>query len=181
MLKKTILWTLYAAFVGVLIFGAINRTTAKTSGDDRLQTGPAAEREAAGNLESGGNGNAHGQEEAASPQLDEPVGHEDGEIEGHDTAEHEWVTLTGTVSSILPRGMVVAESSGQLIEIARRPWRFAQEQGFVPNIGDQVTLDGFYENGEFEAACLTDSTNGQIVYLRDETGHPLWASGGSDQ
>jgi len=36
MLKKIILWTLFAAFVGILIFGAINRTTAKIGADNGL-------------------------------------------------------------------------------------------------------------------------------------------------
>jgi len=72
----------------------------------------------------------------------------------------------------------VAATGGQHIEVIRRPWRFAKEQGFAPQVGDHVTLDSFYENGEFEIACITDLTNGQTVYLRDETGHPLWASGG---
>ncbi|MBL7161481.1 MAG: hypothetical protein ISS57_02670 [Anaerolineales bacterium] len=176
MLKKIILWTLYAAFVGVLIFGAVNRTTTKIGNDDGVLNGNAAERELAQNLESGQNGQTYGQEDAAASQQDAPAGYDENEHEGQ-VAEHEWMTLTGTVSSILPRGMFVAESDGQHIEITRRPWRFAQEQGFAPQVGDQVTLDGFYENEEFEAACLTDLTNGQIVYLRDDAGHPLWADG----
>ena len=182
MIKKIILWTLYAAFVGILIFGAINRTTAKIGDDDGLQASNAAEREAAGNLESGENGNAYGQEDIAVPQPDESASYEeDGEIEGHDTAEHEWVTLTGTISSIISRGMTVAAIDGQHLEVIRRPWRFALERGFTPQVGDQVTLDGFYEDGKFEVAIITDLTNGQTVYLRDEAGHPLWASGGGNQ
>lgn len=180
MLKKIILWTFYAAFVGVLIFGAVNRTMVKVGDDGGVQNGNAVERALARNLESEQNDQTYGQKDSAAPQLDGIVGDGNVEIEGHDTAEHEWVTLTGTVSSIIPRGMTVAASNGQQIEVTRKPWRFAQEQGFAPQVGDQITLDGFYENGEFEAACLNDLTNGQIVYLRDETGHPLWASGGSD-
>ena len=52
------------------------------------------------------------------------------------------------------------------------------KQGFAPDVGDQVTLDGFYENGEFEVTFIANLTNDQTVYLRDETGHPLWASSG---
>lgn len=194
MIKKIILWTLYAGFVGTLIFGAINRTTAKIGADDGVQTGNAAEQETAGNLGNRENGNAYGQEEtassqldepdenedAAAPQPDEPASHEENELEGHATSEHEWAILTGTISSIIPRGMIVAVTSGQQIEVARRPWRFAQEQGFAPQLGDQVTLDGFYEDGTFETAVITDLSSGQSVYLRDEAGHPLWAAGGGN-
>ena len=169
MLKKIVLWTLYVAFVGVLIFGALNRTSAKLS-DDNGRNPHAVERDSAWSQDSGGNSNAHGQEEGPS--------HEDDDHEAHGSPEREWITLTGAVSSILPRGMVVAASDGQHIEVARRTWRYALEQGFIAIVGEQVTLDGFYENGEFETACLTNLTNGQIVHLRDETGHPLWASGG---
>jgi hypothetical protein len=176
MLKKIILWTLYSAFVGVLVFGAINRTLLKTGDIDGVLKGNAAERETADNHESEKNSNTLGQEDSAAPQVEGIVRYGNGESESHETTEHVWVTLTGTVSSILPRGMVVAESDGQLIEVTRRSWRYAQGQGFAPRIGDQVMLEGFYENGEFETGCITDLTNGQIVYLRDEMGHPLWAS-----
>ena len=175
MLKKILLWIFYTAFVGVLIFGALNRTMVKV-GDDGAQNSNASERELARNLE---NRQTYGKEDSAASHPDTSVEYKENE---HDVqvAEHEWVALTGEVSSILPRGMVVTDADGRQIEIARRPWRFAQEQGFAPQVGDQVTLDGFYENGEFEAARLTNTTNGQIVYLRDDAGHPLWASGGSD-
>lgn len=72
MLKKITLWTLYLAFVGMLILGAINRTTA-ILGDDH-----------------GWNAN--------TTKLD-LAGHEDDDHEAHGSPEHEWITLTGTVSS----------------------------------------------------------------------------------
>jgi len=157
MLKKIVLWTLYTAFVGVLIIGALNRTVAKNGGDDSAL-----------------NGVADRQFVSSAQNLSQPVKGSNNENNAHDDTEHEWVTITGTVSSILPRGMLVADDAGQLIEVARRTWRFAQEQGFTPQIADQVVLDGFYERGEFELARLTNLTNGQTVSLRDELGHPLW-------
>ena len=181
MIKKIILWTLYAAFIGILIFGAINRTTAKIGDDDSLQTGNAAEREAAGNSESEEHGSAYGQKDIATPQPDESANYEENKHESHETAKHEWVTLTGTISSIISRGMTVAATDGQHPEVTRHPWRFALERGFTPQVGDQVTLDGFYEDGKFEIAVITDLTNGQTVYLRDEAGHPLWAASGGNQ
>jgi len=159
MLKKFILWTLYAAFVGMIILAAINRTMVKIWDNDSVLST-----------------NVNAQNDNVAPQLGAAVVGENKEHENQDTTEYEWVTLVGTVSSILPRGMIVADADGQLIEVVRRSWRFAQEQGFAPQIGDQVTLDGFYEHGEFEVACLTDLNNGQSVCLRDETGQPLWGS-----
>ncbi|MEN8173638.1 MAG: hypothetical protein ABFS03_12265 [Chloroflexota bacterium] len=159
MLKKIFLWTLYLIFVGILILGAINRTTVKIVDNDRGQTS-----------------SQDSPVDYAPSQLGEINGSKDDQNSDHDTPESDWLTFTGTVLSIIPRGMVVADTDGHLIEVARRAWRFAQEQGFSPQIGDQITLDGFYENGVFEAACITDLDNGQSVCLRDETGHPLWGS-----
>jgi len=157
MLKKIVLWTLYAAFVTVLIIGALNRTVAKNVDDNRAP-----------------NSSANDHIDPSTQHQNEKIASSSNENAGHDEIEHDWMTLTGTVSSILPRGMVVAEDGGQLIEITRRPWRFAQEQGFAPQVADQVALVGFYEGGEFELARLTNLTNGQTVSLRDELGHPLW-------
>ncbi len=157
MLKKIVLWTLYAAFVAVLIIGGFNRTVAKNGGDDSAL-----------------NGVADRQFDPSAQNLSQTDKGRNNENNAQDDSEHEWVTITGTVSSILPRGMLVAEDGGQLIEVARRTWRFAQEQSFTPQIGDQIALVGFYEGGEFELAHLTNLTNGQTVSLRDELGHPLW-------
>jgi len=100
MLKKIILWTFYAAFIGVLVFGAVNRTLSKTGEIDGVGKGNAAERETADNHEIGKN-NTIGQEDSAAPQLGGSVGYGNGESESHETTEHDWVTLTGTVSNIL--------------------------------------------------------------------------------
>ncbi|MBE9524357.1 MAG: hypothetical protein IMY76_04610 [Chloroflexi bacterium] len=162
MLKKIVLWSLYVAFVGVLIIGALNRTVAKNTDDNRAP-----------------NSSANDHIDSSTQHQDETIESSRDENAVHDETEYDWMTLTGTVSSILPRGMLVAEDDGQLIEVARRTWRFAQEQGFAPQIGDQVVLDGFYEGGEFELARLTNLTNGQTVSLRDQTGHPLWEGGGN--
>jgi hypothetical protein len=74
--------------------------------------------------------------------------------------------------------LVVQTSSGEQVTMENRPWWFAQEQGFSAQVGDQVALVGFYENGDFEAGQISDSTNGQTVLVRDESGRPLWAGRG---
>jgi len=50
---KLFLSTLSAGFVGIPIFGVINRTSAKIGDDNGFQAVNAAEREAAGNPGSG--------------------------------------------------------------------------------------------------------------------------------
>ena len=158
MLKKITLWIFYAALVGLLIFGAVNRTKVKIGDSDSHIT----------EADSGGkNESADGLEGADDPQDSSPA----------EESEHDMVTLTGTVASLTSHEMIVTTPDDQSVEVARRPWRFAQEQGFEPEVGDQLRLEGFYENGEFEVSALTDLTKGQSVAIRDETGHPLWASG----
>jgi hypothetical protein len=57
----------------------------------------------------------------------------------------------------------------------RRSWRYAMDKGFVPKVGDQLTLNGFYENGEFEVGVLTNEASGDMLRIRDKTGAPMWS------
>jgi hypothetical protein len=90
----------------------------------------------------------------------------------------EWLTLQGTVVSVDADTLVVQTVSGEQVTMENRPWWFAQEQGFSTQVGNQVTLVGFYENGDFEVGQISDATNGQMVLVRDENGRPLWAGRG---
>ena len=89
---------------------------------------------------------------------------------------HEWVTLTGTVISVTTKTLTLTLEDGLTLLIERRPWRFAQENGFTTAPGNLLEIIGFYEDGLFQAAQIHDLTTDLLVRLRDETGHPLWAS-----
>ncbi len=92
-----------------------------------------------------------------------------------ETQSHEWVSIAGTVTSIDALQMTVQTESGEIV-VADRPWSFAQAAGFTAEVGDQVTLDGFYENGTFETGRLI---NGDLVVpIREDSGRPLWAGSG---
>ena len=189
MTKKIIGWTLFAAFVGLIIYGAILRTEAKLEDE-----APAREaNQSQGQNEGGGRGQTdkeagegeveHESEELDSlttpaPTIDILISSASGaEIESFvGDSEHEWVTLTGTVAAVTTKILTVTLDDGQTLLIERRPWRFAQENGFVTVPGDQIEIIGFYENELFQAAQLHDLTTDLLVRLRDETGHPLWAS-----
>jgi len=102
----------------------------------------------------------------------------------------EWLTLQGTVVRVDADTLAVQTASGEQITMENRPWRFAQEQGFSTQVGDQVRLVGFYEDDDpsttlqqdsglhFEVGQIDDATNGQTVLVRDENGRPLWAGRG---
>jgi hypothetical protein len=89
----------------------------------------------------------------------------------------EWVTVEGTVLHVDADMMVVQTPHGEEVVVEGRSWRFAQELSFSAEIGDQVTLRGFYEDGDFEVGHIA-VTDGQSVSLREETGRPLWAGRG---
>jgi uncharacterized protein YdeI (BOF family) len=118
----------------------------------------------------GGRGQgARGQGGAADP----------GSAPGVGQAEvSEWVTVHGTVTSVDPDALVIQGSGGEEVVVENRPWWFAQEQGFSSQVGDQVTVRGFYDEDLFEAGEIADATNGQSVVIRDENGRPMWAGRG---
>ncbi len=166
MIKKIILWTLYAGLVGILIFGAVNRTSAKI--------GEAVPRENAGWVDyqsRGGQGN--GQGENGNSQSPNGGDREDSRL--GENGDHLWVSLTGTIFSSSTEEMQVVMDSGETMNVAGRAWRFALEQGFDPRSGNQVVLQGFFEYDEFETAEINNLSTGQVVVLRDESGRPLWA------
>ena len=169
MLKKIILWSLFAAFAAILVIGAINRTNAKSTasagytnggngyGQEEYENGTQGNQNQAGNWQAG-NGQENGLPLAAQE-------------------EHAWQTLTGEVTAVAADLIMVTTEFGEEIEIAGRPWRFAQESGFNVQLGDQLELSGFYENDSYEVAAIHDLTSGAGVQIRDETGRPLWAGG----
>jgi hypothetical protein len=98
----------------------------------------------------------------------------------------EWVTLEGVVVRVDNDELVVQTTDGQEILMDGRPWQFTQEQSFSVQVGDQVTLTGFYEDGDpstdrghiFEVGQIHNISNGQGVLIRDDSGRPLWAGRG---
>jgi len=124
-------------------------------------------------LWSGGNGvrGQGGQGQAGTPQGEPQV--------LAATEDHQWTTVSGIVLNIDDTQMTLQTDSGEIV-IADRPWSFALEAGFTAQVGDQVTVQGFYEGETFEAGQLA---NGDLVVsIREESGRPLWAGGrGSGQ
>ena len=98
------------------------------------------------------------------------------EVDGAEALVQAGIQAQGVVQTKSNREIVLQMEGGFNLEIARRSWRFAQEQGFSPQIGDVVAVIGFDEQGSFEIISMTNLSNGQVVHLRDETGHPLWAT-----
>jgi hypothetical protein len=193
MVKKIMLGTLLIGLIGILVTGAVIRTRGKTElvaeahgygyGHDHDEVGECAEVEPGqgrgwGNGETGtyatggsgrGRGGYGGQGREGAPGINS-IGK---------ASVEEWLMLQGSVVSVDSDALVVqTASSGEQVTMENRAWWFAQEQGFSAQVGDQVTLVGFYENGDFEIGQINDATTSQTVLVRDENGQPLWAGRG---
>jgi hypothetical protein len=191
MLKKIVLGTLLVVLIGILVVGAVIRTMDKTErvaeasgrgyGRNNAEAGTYAAGGSTG-LTTGGSGQGRGgYAQDGNRGGYGGRGREDapGDQTGTGQANvEEWLTLQGTVVSVDADVLVVQTVSGEQVTMENRPWWFAQEQGFSAQVGDQVTLIGFYEDDRFEVGQIDDITKGQTVLVRDENGRPLWAGRG---
>ena len=87
-------------------------------------------------------------------------------------------TVQGSVVSVDQYAMIVQTSTGEKITVQGRPWIFGLEQKFTAKVGDQIKLNGFYQNGQFEVASMQNLANNLTVQVRDQYGRPSWAGRG---
>jgi hypothetical protein len=86
----------------------------------------------------------------------------------------EWETLTGKVTAV-DGDVTIQTAEGQvLIGMGQSAYR----EGFELEVGDEITVVGFHEDGDFKAGSVENLTTGETIVLRDETGRPMWAGRG---
>ncbi len=86
----------------------------------------------------------------------------------------EWETLTGEVI-IVDGDITIQTAEGQvLVGMGQSAYR----EGFGLEVGDEITVLGFHEDGEFKAGTVENLTTGETIVLRDETGRPMWSGQG---
>jgi len=86
----------------------------------------------------------------------------------------EWETLTGEVT-VVDGDLTVQTAEGDvLVGLGQASYR----EGFALEVGDEVSVTGFHEDGEFKAGTVENLTTGETLVLRDETGRPVWAGRG---
>ena len=180
MLKKIVLGTLLIGLIGILVAGAAIRTIDKT--------GNVAEARGAG----------HGQGGASVAYADEAVQGNYGSSRGgggqgraagtagsvesaplaEAVAPEDWVTYEGTVTQAPAAGvdMVLVTADGQELTVGTGPG-YLEEQGFSLEAGEQVQVQGFWEDGEFKAGQLTRLRDGATLMIRDIYGRPAWSGG----
>lgn len=185
MLKKIILGTLLVGLIAVLVAGAIIRTVDKTEnvaaarGEGRGY-GNSEERgyaidgvqgldaDAQGNGR-GGQGNGRGQ----------GVANTERQYPNYEGEPEEWVTYSGTVAQAPAAGvdLVLETDDGEEIVIGTGPG-YMETQGFALETGEQVQVQGYWEDDELKATQVTSLQDGQTIALRDTYGRPAWAGGG---
>ena len=161
MFKKIILWIIYAGLVGLLFFGAVIRTEAKT-GESIFQNVWEAGEPAV-------SGDGYGRNGSFSR-----VGEEILQAENED---HDWIDLDGTVASLDVESLWIETLEGELLEITGRAWGFIIDSGLVFSVGDEVELEGFYENEEFEISSIQNLITSAFLQVRENSGRPLWSGG----
>jgi hypothetical protein len=190
MLKKVLLGALLVGVIGILIAGAVVRTSAKAGdglgneygGRGRAAqtgvpvTGGVVERSGGRWAQTGGAVTTRGQggrgqsgglstTDAAPASL-------------ADVTPEEWLTVQGEVVSVAGDLVEIKTATGEVIPFEGRPLSFAQEQGFSLKVGDTVRLNGFDESGEFKIGQVTSLGSGASINLRDASGRPGWAGRG---
>jgi hypothetical protein len=86
----------------------------------------------------------------------------------------EWETVTGIVTVVDSEITIQTAQGDMLIGMGQSAYR----ESFGLKVGDQVSVVGFYEDGEFKAGTVENLETGETIALRDETGRPMWAGQG---
>ena len=170
MVKKILKWTIYAGIVGLLIFGGVIRTQAK-AGQEPAQSGTGLEAGIPVSLDqegkgTGGGSGRNGSSSAASEELH--LAEEE---------DHEWIQLSGVVTGLDAESLWIETDKGESLEITGRAWIFIQDAELTFTVADEVELEGFFENDDFEVSSIRNLTRAYFLQIREDTGRPLWSGG----
>lgn len=108
------------------------------------------------------------------------AGAQDGTHTGVPQAQvTEWVTVEGTITAMLRGQITLQTADGQSITFQTGQPRFFASQGITLQVGDAISVLGFYQDTTFNAGEIVVTATGQRIMLRDPNGRPLWAGGGN--
>ena len=203
MMKKIVYGILFISVIGLLIFGAINRTIAKSetpiaSGLNRSEQinksvtsedlinngGIGLERNNKGKSAQTGNfnkGNCEGEAGYYSNNNKQSQRFGQGGNNNSGTIPSEiasTVSQEGRVESATEEALAITTVDGHSLVIEGRAWRYALENGYTIQAGEQVRITGFYEDGEFKVVTLSLKNGDGEFSFRQNNGHPNWAGGG---
>ena len=105
------------------------------------------------------------------------TGSADGQhIPDPQAAVDEWLTVEGTLMAYQNGSMTIETPAGELLSFQSGQPRFFAAQGVTFQVGDVLSVVGFYgEGGLFVAGEVMQLESGLRVMLRDPNGRPLWA------
>jgi hypothetical protein len=93
-------------------------------------------------------------------------------------ASEESDSVSGVVQSLDGSLLVQQTEAGEVVEASLGQSGYWEAQGLSLVAGDEVVLDGYYEDDTtLAASSVTLVATGQTVVLRDESGRPMWAGG----
>jgi hypothetical protein len=92
----------------------------------------------------------------------------------------EWVTIEGKLMAFQGGNMTMSTADGSILSFQTGQPRFLAEQGITFQVGDQISVLGFYEGEQFMAGEITQLSTGMRAMLRDPNGRPLWAGPGGN-
>jgi hypothetical protein len=90
----------------------------------------------------------------------------------------QWLTLSGEAVGVESSTLTMTTDDGQTLEFELGPEWFWSEQGVPLEIGEQVTVLAFEEDGEIKVGQISLASSGTTLALRDTNGRPLWAGRG---
>jgi hypothetical protein len=89
----------------------------------------------------------------------------------------EWITLKGTVTEISAGQLTLKTQDGEEVTLMLGPEPYWSAQGITIEVGDEIEVRAYEEDGELMAGQITLTATGETLTLRDEMGRPLWMGG----
>ncbi|MBE2223274.1 MAG: hypothetical protein IAF02_17170 [Anaerolineae bacterium] len=134
-----------------------------TTTDDQTATTPLG-GQGQGNV--AGNGQGNGAQNQDADRYGNPEA---------PTSHDEIITYQGTISTAPTAGveLVISTAEGDVV-IGTGP-SYWLEANIILAAGDNISVTGFWEEGEFKATSLTRTSDNLTVTLRDELGRPMWS------
>jgi hypothetical protein len=186
MLKKIVVGALTVVLIGAVGVGIIDAAqgrsvatpTVAAQSNVATSQGAAANGQGQGYGRGGGQGQSQGRGQQGNGNGTGGQGQTQNPNPGTPQANvTDWVTVKGIVNSFDGVGVSLTTEEGAPLWVQFGQSRYVSAQGVTFNAGDYLTVNGFYENGQYQAGTVTNDTTGQTLNLRDTTGRPLWAGG----
>jgi hypothetical protein len=137
-------------------------------GNGKGNSAATASGNGAGQERGQGNGQGAGSGKGSS-------GESGGSGEGYPATE--WITVSGEVIARVDGELTIQTADGERVVHLGPEW-YWEAEGIALEAGDSAEVTGFYEGDEFEVARVGNTTTGESVTLRDDSGRPMWAGRG---